>query len=121
MQQHTGNIALATQSVPMPVPVHRPSPGVVSKMEPPAEERGGQSDLPRVTWGKVTVRLTAAEIQKINDAVIATQQAHRTAKVTTSDIMRVALRRIKENEAVSAQELKAVSVRETRLRKAASV
>lgn len=78
-------------------------------------------EVPKAVWGKVTVRFTATEIQKISDAVIATQQANRTAKVTTSDILRVALRRIKDNEAITTDELKAVSVREARPPRSAAV
>ena len=121
MQQHTGGLALATQAAPMQATLPRPPPAAVSKTEPVTLERGGQSDLPKITWGKVTVRLTATELQKINDVVIATQQAHRTARVTTSDVLRVALRRIKDNEAITAENLKAVSVRNSIRSKTAAV
>lgn len=57
-------------------------------------------------WSRITVRLTAGEAAKINDVVIATQQANRWAKVTATDVVRIALSRVKESEALDANALR---------------
>lgn len=57
-------------------------------------------------WSRITVRLTAGEAGKINDVVIATQQANRWAKITATDVIRIALSRVKENEAIDANALR---------------
>jgi len=111
MEQTAGNAATVTPTATAIAAIRPPPP--TTRPMPSRTQTEGEA-IPKIMWGKVTVRFTAGEIQKINDAVIATQQANRTAKVTTSDILRVALRRIKDNEAISASELKAVSGRNAR-------
>ena len=69
---------------------------------------------PNVSWDRITIRLTAGELEKINDVVIATQQANRSGKVTTTDILRVALCRVKDQEAIDAREIKALRARDGR-------
>ena len=69
---------------------------------------------PNVSWDRITIRLTAGELEKINDVVIATQQANRSGKVTTTDILRVALRRVKDQEAIDAREIRALRARDGR-------
>jgi len=67
-----------------------------------------------VKWDRVTIRLTAGELEKINEVVIATQQANRTAKVTTTDVLRTALRRVEDGEAIQAADIQALRAQDAR-------
>lgn len=68
-----------------------------------------------VKWDRVTIRLTVGELEKINDVVIATQQANRTGKITTTDVLRTALRRLKDQEAIRSAEIAALRAQDARI------
>jgi S-adenosylmethionine synthetase len=87
---------------------------------PPASAAAIQEN-PAVSWNRITIRLTAGEVEKINDVVIATQQANRWSKVTTTDVLRVALRRIKSQEAIDAREIKVLRARDGRFSRGGKV
>ena len=78
-------------------------------------EEGREAEIaPSVKWDRVTIRLTGVELEKINAVVIATQQATRNAKITTTDILRVALRRIKDQAPIEGDEIAALRSRDGR-------
>ena len=87
------------------------NPPSVAITETPATRTATVQNGNRANWNRVTIRLPAGELAKINDVVIATQQATRSSKVTTTDILRVALRRIKDQEAISAAEISVLRTR----------
>jgi hypothetical protein len=108
-----------TMSPPTAAPVPQPAlpPKAIAN---PREEPIPSSSIPedlRASWDRVTIRLKVGELEKINNIVIATQQTTRWSKVTTTDVLRVALRRVKDNEAIDAKELKALRARDRRLTK----
>ncbi len=76
---------------------------------------------PKVSWDRITIRLTAGELEKINDVVIATQQANRWGRVTTTDILRVALRRVEGQEAIDVREIKALRAHDGRFARGGKV
>src|ERR1035441_11053969 len=109
MRQHT-----ATMAAPTPTTASRPPPVAAVATAKPAARPAAVPENPKVSWDRITIRLTAGELEKINDVVIATQQANRWGRVTTTDILRVALRRIKNQEAIDAREIKALRARDGR-------
>jgi hypothetical protein len=115
MRRHAANAvaampapATATATATMPPPV------AATTTEAPPARTTGVPDNPKVSWDRITIRLTAGELEKINDVIIATQQASRWGKVTTTDILRVALRRIKNSEAIDVKEIKALRTHDGR-------
>lgn len=102
-------------AAPVPQPALPPK-AIASPREEPTPSPAIPEDL-RASWDRVTIRLKVGELEKINNIVIATQQTTRWSKVTTTDILRVALRRVKDNEAIDAKELKALRARDRRLTK----
>jgi len=115
MRQHTAN-AVADMPAPTPAPASRPPPVPAATASPPALP-AALPENPKVSWDRITIRLTRGELEKINDVVIATQQANRWGRVTTTDILRVALRRVKDQEAIDAREIKALRARDGRFTK----
>ena len=98
-------------AIPSPVTVTATaSPPVAIAERPEPQTATGQGSL-KANWNRVTIRLPVGELAKINDVVIATQQAIRSGRVTITDILRVALRRIKDQEAISAAEIRALRTR----------
>lgn len=113
MRQHTATV---TTAMPAQAPAADSRPPRTATVNPPLSQPATATpQTQNVRWDRITIRLTVGELQKINDVVIATQQATRTAKVTTTDILRVALRRVKDYEALDAGELKAVRAPDKRL------
>lgn len=107
MHQHAANAvaaipatATATANPPMVAVAESSATRTVT-------EQGGLKE----NWNRVTIRLPAGELAKINDVVIATQQAIRSCKVTITDILRIGLRRVREQEAISATEIRALRTR----------
>ena len=115
MRQHTAS-AVADMPAHPPTAENRPPPVPVAAITPPARP-AAVPENPKVSWDRITIRLTRGELEKINDVVIATQQANRWGRVTTTDILRVALRRIKDQEAIDAKEIKALRARDGRFAK----
>jgi hypothetical protein len=83
----------------------------------PSARPAALPENPKVSWDRITIRLTRGELEKINDVVIATQQANRWGRVTTTDILRVALRRVKDQEAIDVWEIKVLRARDGRFTK----
>jgi len=104
MRTHKAN-SIAVASAPAPIPPAAP-PIVAATLAPAPAKPQRSFGKPR--WERVTVRLMQEELQKINDVVIATQQAHRFSKVTATDILRAGLRRIKDQEVIDMATLKAL-------------
>ena len=73
---------------------------------------------PNRGWDRVTIRLMSHELEKLNDLVIAAQQANRNSKITSTDVMRIALRRLEDPTAITATELQALRADDGRIRKA---
>ena len=114
MRRHTAN-SIAVMPAPTPAATAiLPPPVAATIMADPPAPAATMQENPKVSWNRVTIRLTAGEVEKINDVVIATQQANRSSKVTTTDVLRVALRRIKSREAVDAGEIRALRARDGR-------
>ncbi len=109
MRQHTAN-AVAVPPAPTPPPVSASS-----------TRSAAIHDHPKASWDRITIRLTIGELEKINDVVIATQQANRWGKVTTTDVLRVALRRVKAQEAIDAKEIQTLRARDGRFARAGKV
>lgn len=113
MHQHAANASVATPAPaktainPLPVAIAE------ATATPTLRDRGGQ----RANWNRVTIRLPAGELAKINDVVIATQQAIRSSKVTTTDILRIGLRRVQDQEAISTAEIQALRAADARFTK----
>ena len=107
MHQHAAN-AVATTPAPTTAPANPPP---VAVAEAPAMRMPTEQGSLKENWNRVTIRLPVGELAKINDVVIATQQAIRSGKVTTTDILRIGLRRIREQEAISATEIRALRTR----------
>ena len=112
MRQHTAN-AVADMPAPVTTTASRPPPAPAATVSQPARP-AAVPDNPKVSWDRITIRLTRGELEKINDVVIATQQANRWGRVTTTDILRVALRRIKDREEIDVREIKALRARDGR-------
>jgi hypothetical protein len=104
-----------------------PAPAAVAPVAPVAPSppaivaTPASQGKPAVKWDRVTIRLTAGELEKINDVVIATQQANRTAKITTTDVLRVALRCVKDQEAIKGTEIEALRAQDARSSKRQNV
>ena len=85
----------------------RAAPAIVHQVEPvgPAkiESLTESPERTPVKWDRVTIRLTEGELTRINDVVIATQQASRDAKITMTDVLRTALMRFKEDVILPAE------------------
>ena len=113
MRKHTAN-SIAVTPAPAATTATTPPPVAATTMEVPPTRTATVQGNPKVSWDRITIRLTAGELEKINDVVIATQQANRWGKVTTTDILRVALRRIKSQEAIDLKEIKALRARDGR-------
>lgn len=120
MRAHKANSVAGVPAV-IPTAPAITSPTVAAVASPAAARPASATTQPKARWDRVTIRLPAGELQKINDVVIATQQANRWSKVTTTDILRAGLRRIKEHEAVDAASLKALREQDGRLSKAKTV
>ena len=120
MRQHTATMA-APMPAPTPATASRPPPVAAVAMAHPLPQPAAVPETPKVSWDRITIRLTAGELEKINDVVIATQQANRSGRVTTTDILRVALRRVKDQEAIDAREIKALRARDGRFAKSRKV
>jgi hypothetical protein len=120
MRQHTASMA-ATMPAPAPTTAARPPPVAATAPAIPPARRAAVPENPKVSWDRITIRLTAGELEKINDVVIATQQANRWGRVTTTDILRVALRRVKDQEAIDAREIKALRAHDGRFAKGRKV
>ena len=115
MRKHTAN-AVAIMPAPVTTTATQPAPVVAVTAQPPTRTATTQPPQ-NASWNRVTIRLPVGELEKINDVIIATQQANRWGKVTTTDILRVALRRIKDKEAIDATEIKALRMRDGRFAK----
>lgn len=76
---------------------------------------------PQRGWERVTVRLMNHELEKLNSLVIATQQANRVSKVTSTDVLRIALRRMEDSTCITAAELQALRAEDGRIRKARAI
>jgi hypothetical protein len=120
MRQHTASMA-ATMPAPAPTTAIRPPPVAATATTSPVARPAAATENPKVSWDRITIRLTAGELEKINDVVIATQQANRWGRVTTTDILRVALRRVKDQEAIDTREIKALRARDGRFTKRGKV
>ncbi|MEI7935202.1 MAG: hypothetical protein WCK27_00805 [Verrucomicrobiota bacterium] len=120
MRQHTATMA-APMPAPTPTTALRPPPVAAIATANPTARPAAVPEIPKVSWDRITIRLTAGELEKINDVVIATQQANRWGRVTTTDILRVALRRIKNQEAIDAREIKALRARDGRFARGGNV
>jgi hypothetical protein len=120
MRQHTASMS-AAMPAPAPTTAARPPPVAITGATILPAQPAALPESPKVSWDRITIRLTAGELDKINDVVIATQQANRTAKITTTDILRVALRRVKDQEAIDAREIKALRARDGRFTKGGRV
>lgn len=118
MRQHTASVT-ATMPAPPPATTLRPPPVAATASPPP--QLAAAPENPKVSWDRITIRLTKGEVEKINDVVIATQQANRWSKVTTTDVLRVALRRVKDQEAIDAKEIKALRARDGRFTRGGKV
>jgi len=105
----------------MPTAAARPPPVAATAPANPPARRAAMPENPKVSWDRITIRLTAGELEKINDVVIATQQANRWGRVTTTDILRVALRRVKDQEAIDAREIKALRAHDGRFTRGGKV
>ena len=119
MRQHTAS-AVADMPATEPATASRPPPVAAITTTPPTRP-AAVPELPKVSWDRITIRLTRGELEKINDVVIATQQANRWGRVTTTDVLRVALRRVKDQEAIDAKEIKALRARDGRFTKGGKV
>lgn len=113
MRKTTAN-SVAVIPATAPAAATQPPQVAAATTESPPTRPATVQESAKVSWDRITIRLTAGELEKINDVVIATQQANRWGKVTTTDIMRVALRRIKNQEALDAREIKALRARDGR-------
>jgi hypothetical protein len=113
-RQHTASMAAAPMPASTPATASRPPPVATIATANPPTRPATVPETPNVRWDRITIRLTAGELEKINDVVIATQQANRSGRVTTTDILRVALRRVKDQEAIDAREIKALRARDGR-------
>jgi hypothetical protein len=120
MRQHTASMS-AAMPAPTPATASRPPPVAVTATAILPAQPAALPENPKVSWDRITIRLTAGELAKISDVVIATQQANRTAKITTTDVLRVALRRVKDQEAIDAREIKVLRARDGRSTKAGKV
>lgn len=120
MRQHTAN-SVAALPAPATITTTRPPTvaAVITEGQPMRTETTPQNH--NISWNRITIRITAGEFEKINNVVIATQQANRTGKVTATDVLRAGLRRIKEQEAISATEIKVLRARDTRFAKTGNV
>ncbi len=99
----------------------RPPPVAATARAIPPVRPATVPENPKVSWDRITIRLTAGELEKINDVVIATQQANRWGRVTTTDILRVALRRVKDQEAIDVREIKALRAHDGRFARGGKV
>ena len=120
MRQTTAN-SVAVVPVAATTTATQPPPVAAAATAGQQTRTATMQQKPNVSWDRITIRLTAGELEKINDLVIATQQANRTAKITTTDILRVALRRVKDQEAIDAREIKALRAHDGRFAKAGKV
>ena len=116
MRKHTANAA-AVMPTAVTTAANQPPPVAVATVAQTATSTITAQQRSNVSWNRVTIRLPAGELEKINDVIIATQQANRWGKVTTTDILRVALRRINDQEAIGANEIRALRARDGRFAK----
>jgi hypothetical protein len=117
MRQTTANMT----AQPPATALRPPPPVAVTPTANSLARPAAPPNTPKVSWDRITIRLTAGEIQKINDVVIATQQANRQSRVTATDVLRAALRRIKDEEALAASVINALHEHDGRLTKRRAV